>query len=568
MVSRSRSLRTFLLVALFLLPVFAQNTLDDKVDVRLSHASISLDQTATLTITVTGLADSVDIPTPQTNDGGLQFTPTGRRYSMSSINGQMTSSLQYDFVITPMRTGRHVIEPISGTIAGLPFTTPSQRLEVTQGSGLSSQPGATNPYSNNPLFGPGSNPWPTRPSIPMPREDDVVLEASLEPEVVFVHQPSYYNLKLLTAVNLLSDPRYNPVMPTGFLRVPFEQKNGEDYRAGRYYQVNSVATAFFPLSEGTYTFPSTDVQVTTSAFALPKVLRTGNKDLKVLPLPSENRPSSFTGAVGETFEIRANLKTQRISLEQSAELEITVKGDGHLDLVPYPYLPDWKDLDKKQSSSPSTTTVENEQIVSRRTYNFRLKPKKAGTYKLSGIALGYFNPREERYETLKAETLVLLVDANSKGGAADQADEMPTAATSEADAPKTEPGSRYAIAPELPRGSLALGLTLLALGVLLVRSNGGLSLGRPWGRPKRAVPRRHQTLEELLQTLQGLASGTDTDLRARQLGERGWTEQAVERYESLRLRATKALFGSVEKSGATLADLDTELQALCKENRA
>lgn len=567
MVKLSRPLRTFILLALLLLPVFAQNTMDDKVDVRLSHSSISLDQTATLTVSITGLADSVDIPPPQTSDGGLQFTPTGRRYSMSSINGQMTSSLQYDYVITPMRTGRHVIDPISGTIAGLPFTTPSQRLEVTQGTGLASQPGGTNPYSNNPLFGPGSNPWPSRPSIPVPREDDVILEASLEPEVVFVHQPSYYNLKLLTAVSLLSDPRYNPVTPTGFLRVPFAQKNGEDYRGGRYYQMNSVATAFFPLSEGTYTFPSTDVQVTTSAFALPKVLRTGDKELKVLPLPSENRPMSFTGAVGETFEIRANLKTKRISLEQSAELEITVKGDGHLDLVPYPYLPDWKDLDKKQSSSPSTTTVENDRIVSRRTYNFRIKPKKAGTYELSGIALGYFNPAEERYETLKTETLTLQVDANAKRDTEGQGDTAATAEMREADIPQATEGPRDAVAPQLPRGALALGLGFLVVGALLGRPAKGSGLIRRWGRRKKTIPSRHQTLEELMQTLRELASGTDSNVRARQLSERGWDEQAVERYESLRLRATKTLFGSSEKDGATLESLDSELQALNRENR-
>src|SRR5690606_19461076 len=147
-------------------------------------------------------------------------------------------------------------------------------------------------------------------------------------------------------------------------------------------------------------------------FGLPKDLTTDPQPIKVLPFPSQGRPQSFTGAVGQQFEIRARLKSPDISLGGNAELEVVVKGDGHLDLVPYPYLPDWTNLEKKQLTSPSSTKVENGQIVSLRTYNFRLKPSQVGTYDLSGIALGYFNPIEERYEVIKTPSLTLQVTPN------------------------------------------------------------------------------------------------------------------------------------------------------------
>ena len=67
-------------------------------------------------------------------DGGLQFTPSGRRYSMTSVNGQTNSAVQLDFIVTPLRTGRHLIEPITGTVAA---------VAITPDSASSSRPHAT-----------------------------------------------------------------------------------------------------------------------------------------------------------------------------------------------------------------------------------------------------------------------------------------------------------------------------------------------------------------------------------------------------------------------------------------
>lgn len=557
----------FLLLALLLVcPAAGQNQGSDKVTVSLSSDTIALDQTATLTISIAGLADGLDIPAPETRDGGLQFSYSGRRITMNSINGTMSSSVEVDYTITPMRTGRHVIEPISGAVAGIPFTTESQRLEVTDvGTGTAPPPqaGRRNPWSAYPG---GLNPmptdpwgWPTRPEP----EEDVLLEATLEPEVVYKHQPVYYNLRLLTTGRLLSDPRYNPIVPVGFLRVAFPQENSQEERHGSLYSVMSVKTAYFPLNEGEYTFDPSQVSVT-SGFYNPRVLKTEAKKVKVLPLPGEGRPRSFTGAVGEQFEIRANLKNADISLGGNTELEVTVKGDGHLELVPYPFLPDWPGLEKKQLSSPSTTRVDNGKLVSQRTYNFRLKPSQVGSFSLSGIAFAYFNPSQERYEVIKAPDLTLRVEAGQS--TATEGEPGADQEMADSDRPWDSPGADRGRLPELPLGALAGGVLLLLAGALAVLP--GTRLAPPLRRPGsgRPIAARHKSLPDLSDALSRLAPGADSNSRRAYLEGQGWSASSIARLESLKRKAGRARFGTGASAGSDVLDgLNQELGELLRE---
>jgi hypothetical protein len=553
-------LRTWLLLLLMALPLAAQVNGNDKVTVKLSSDRIAMDETAILTLSISGLADGLDIPTPQSRDGGLQFTYSGRRISMSTINGTMTSSVEVDYAITPLRKGRHLIEPITGSVAGIPFTTPVQRLEVTDvGTGggggragaspWSSPPARTNPYGIDPWG------WPPEP------EEDVLLEAEVEPETVYKHQPVFYNLRLLATGRLRSDPRYSPIAPTGFLRLPFPQENSVEERGGRQYSVMSVKTAYFPLSEGEYTFDPSQVSIT-SLFSVPQTLRTETRKVKVLPLPGEGRPRSFTGAVGEQFEIRAALKTDEIEMGGNAELEVTVEGDGHLNLVPYPYLPDWSGLEKKQLSSPSTTQVVDRRIVSKRTYSFRLKPEREGTFDLSGIALGYFNPKQARYEVIKAPGLTLEVHPNRKAPSTEVSADRQVA---ESERPQESPGATTGRLPELPRAALAGGVILLLSGALLAVF-GGQGWPRMQGRRK-GVTAGCKSLKELLSTLERLAPGPDSGTRKEYLERQGWSAEAIARLEGLKRSAQRAAFAAPASSEDQLAQLNRELAELLKESR-
>lgn len=548
--------RLLLLVLLLSSAALAQVPGSDKVSARLSHAQISLDQSATLTVSVQGISSDVRLSEPSSRGGGLQFNHIGQRFSMTNINGVSNAATEYDYEVVPLKKGRHIIEPITGTVSGMTFSTDSLRLEVTDAQGR--QPQGYNPFDPYSRRQRGRSVF----DPPVSRPDDVLLEATLLPDTVYKHQPTIYNLKLLTAVNLYGDPRYTPISPTGLLMVPYAQENKDERRDGRNYQVSEVNAAFFPLTEGEYEFPATEVKVRTGPFAAPKPLNTGKKILKVLPLPTEGRPRSFTGAVGEEFQIRATLNQNEVVEGQTVELTISVSGDGHLELVPYPYLPEWNGIEHKQTTSPSTTSVENGKLVSKRTYNFRLKTTRAGEYDMSDIALAFFRPSQERYEVIKASPMHLTVKPG--GQALREEGSKLLKELAEPDQPALDPGASGLEPPHLQTRFFALAAGLLLLAVALNFSSAGLSVTRAsllgGGRVK------HDSLPALLDHISQLAPGPDTLSRQRELLSKGWSDHQIAQLENLRTEANRVLYGAGDES-QTLAQLSQRLKALLKEAR-
>lgn len=554
-----RRLSICLLFMLFLVPAAAQPSGADRVSASLSSNKIGLDETAILTVRIQGVGDIVDISPPTATPRGLQITTIGRQYSMSNINGVTQASSDFNFLITPTAKGRFVIDDITVNVGASTVTTPSLRLEVTDAVGSGSS------YTYQP-----PNPWgvpnhhrgnTTAYREPPSQPDDVLLEAEIEPSTVYEHQPVYYSMRLLTAVRLLGDPHYNPMDPTGFVAVRFPQENFETQREGRAYAASQVQTAYYPLTEGTYTIEPIQMQLRAGLFGQSKVLTTEAKTVKVLPLPKEGRPVSYTGAVGEQFELAAYIDRTSLKAGQTAELRVEVRGDGHLDLVPYPFLPNWEGVEKRQlASQGSTEVVGNRAIESKKIYKFRLKIKSPGTYQLNGIALSYFRPSEERYETLKAQDLTITVEP---GQAAALDAEDPQNLPSE-ERPTESPGSTAPIKTRVPSSFLGLSALLGVVGFLLSLAAGPVFHGkRPSFSRSRTV--RPTNLEQLDQALAGMAPGHDSISRAEELLRRGYSPDQIARFERLKTRVSSARFGNAHGSGNVFEDLLMEFNSLSKE---
>jgi hypothetical protein len=551
--------------SLLLQPTWAQVIGNGRVSSTISHSEIGLDETATLTISVKGVNDVMDVGTPVVRPAtGIQLVGVGRQFSMSSVNGVTETTTKFNFLITPLEKGRYIIDPVTVVVNGVAHETSSHRVEVTEALGRSRRPQA-----NHPL-----NPWGVSPRSPRfripsdpvapprrPRGQDFILEAELEPETVYKHEPSIYNLRLMTAVRLMRDPRYSPILPTGLISVSFPQENSQEYRHGRGYSVTEARTAFYPLTEGDYEFPSSEIAVSTGVFGHTTALRTKPRKLKVLPLPSEGRPDSFTGAVGENFEISASVDKSMVKAGETVELKIAVYGEANLDLVPYPYLPDWKGVERKQADGTSHVKAKDDKITSQRTYLFRLKMSKPGSYDLNNIALAYFRPSVERYEVLKTPSVSVEVlpgapGENDTNASSDGVSHMP-----EEDAPKLQPGSTESVAGRLALSHLAMLTGLAILGLFLGYVKPSLKGRRlAWGggtKPK--------DLSSLEKALSEHAPGADRIAREDQLLEKGWCAADITDFESLKSRVASMRYGSASSSETGVSDLIDSFQALVRK---
>ena len=532
-----------------------------RVSSTLSHDQIGLDETATLSVTVKGVNDVMDVSTPTVRPAtGLQVMPVGRQFSMSTINGVTETSTQFNFLLTPLEKGRYVIDPVTVSVNGVDHETTSHRLEVTDALGRGRATNPTNPWSSttrrSPSFTiPGDTVDPFR-----NRGKDILLESELEPKIVYKHEPAIYNLRLLTAVRLMRDPRYAPILPTGLVSVSFPQENSQEYRDGRGYAVTEAKTAFFPLTEGQYEFPASQIMISTGIFGRDQTLSTEPQSLTVMPLPTEGQPSSFTGAVGEYFEISASVDKKEITAGETIELKIAAYGEGNLELVPYPHLPDWQGVEKKQGDGTSNVDAKDGSISSTRTYIFRLKIKEPGTYDLNDIALAYFRPAEERYEVVKAPPIQVVVNPGKPGSTDDGPTGIEEQELSESERPQTEEGATTQVAGRVSlkhlAGLAALPLLGLALGLAKPGLKGPkLSWGRT-GKPK--------DLAGLEAAMASVAPGADRLAREEQLSAKGWSQADIEDYENLKSRIGALRYGAGSSDDSGFGDLADSFQSLVR----
>lgn len=552
------------MLALTALPVSAQVLGNGRVSSTLSHDQIGLDETATLSVTVKGVNDVMDVSTPTVRPStGLQIMPVGRQFSMSTINGVTETSTQFNFLLTPLEKGRYVIDPVTVSVNGVDHETTSHRLEVTDALGR----------GRNPVNTP-TNPWSTStqrsPSFTIPgdsvdpfrnRAKDILLESELEPKLVYKHEPAIYNLRLLTAVRLMRDPRYAPILPTGLVSVSFPQENSQEYRDGRGYAVTEAKTAFFPLTEGEYDFPASQIMISTGLFGRDQTLSTEPQKLIVMPLPIEGQPASFTGAVGEYFEISASVDKKEVTAGETIELKIAAYGEGNLELVPYPHLPNWQGVEKKQADGVSNVEAKDDRITSTRTYIFRLKMKEPGTYDLSDIALAYFRPAEERYEVVKASPITVEVKPGTPSAVEEGQSSSDTPELPESDRPQEQEGAGVAAAGRVSLKHLA-GLTALALlGLALGLAKPGLKGPKlSWGRTGKP-----KDLAGLEKAMASVAPGADRLAREEQLSTLGWSQADIDDFENLKSRVGALRYGAGESGESGFGDLADSFQSLLRK---
>ena len=146
----------------------------------------------------------------------------------------------------------------------------------------------------------------------------------------------------------------------------------------------------------------------------------------VLALPTEGRPSDFSGAVGH-FTVSSGLSESSAAVGDPLTLSLHVSGAGNFDRVNTPML---TDVEHWKSYAPTATFKPEDDIGYRgeKTFEQPLIATQAGPQVLPALAFSWFDPTTRRYET--AHTPPLSAAIAPPPGAAQVARASPTATNS------------------------------------------------------------------------------------------------------------------------------------------
>jgi hypothetical protein len=449
----NRLTSTLLGAALLTAVAFAQVTIDTKVD----SQSVGLGGQVTLTLSLAG--DIQDAEEPEIpNMEAFLVHKLGVSRQLSYINGQSSSSTTYSYLLTARKVGRFTIPPLSMTVNGQTRETNPVVIEVIADPSISAHRSNTSPANpgfldpsrpggyRNPRFSrsrnpfapalpplaPGQSPWggppgtapgsPDRqPEAPRaePKGPMVSVEADISKPFPYLNEAITYKFRFLHRVNLDGNPNYEPASATGFVREDLGQRTYQDKRDGTEYSISEATTLFFPTSTGQFQIKPTRLTCRlgledlaafdnfSSLVDATRELVTHTINIGVKPLPTNGRPSDFSGGVG-SFSLKTSLASNEVEQGQPVKLTITIEGDGHPDFVSQPVLPDTGDFKYYRSESHSEINKQDG-FKGTKTFTVPVVPLKAGNVSFPALQLSYFDPRTERYETVTSQPLSLKV---------------------------------------------------------------------------------------------------------------------------------------------------------------
>lgn len=136
-------------------------------------------------------------------------------------------------------------------------------------------------------------------------------------------------------------------------------------------------------------------------------------EIDVPELPSDGRPSSFVGAIGDGFEIQCAVEPRRCRVGDPVTYTWTLRGQGNLEEVEPPQfsaVPGFSDLFAVET--PIAEDAKGSRVI-----KATLRPRVAGEIEVPPIPFAYFDTKQERYLELEAKPVALTVEAVETLGA-------------------------------------------------------------------------------------------------------------------------------------------------------
>lgn len=371
---------------------------------------------------------------PALNLGGIpdwQVYSSGTSSNFSWVNGRTEQSKQYNFMLTPTRTGRLYIPTFRLTIDGKNYDTP--QLSVVVNPVAMPQSRTTPPTRSRQRTSQGQR----------MTQDDILLRSTVNRDTVYVNQQVTQSLKFYYRVRLLSNPEPRIPQRTGFWTEDLGQwRSGTETYNGREYNVAELRTALFPTAPGTQTIGAAEMNVIVddgsamdpfSIFSQgfpgfgggrQLTLRSDPVKIVTLPLPEVGKPADFGGAVGQ-YQMTVSVDKTRIEVNEPVTMQIKITGVGNIKSIGIPKIPELPDFRSYLAGDNEKVEKVNYEVGGTKTFDQAFIPKRAGSYLLPGLKFSFFDPKARSYKTVTSDPIQIEV-APSKDRFASQIQNVQT----------------------------------------------------------------------------------------------------------------------------------------------
>ncbi|MFQ3223881.1 MAG: hypothetical protein ACI8Z5_000120 [Lentimonas sp.] len=399
--------------AFLIFAIWATSALDAEIQVnaRFEPARIAAGSTAKYIVKIVESDDNTKPSTeritslPIPSDGGLTLRNghTSTSQSTQIVNGKRNYSSTQQLIIDAVSK-----TPGNYTIPAYIFDYKGERLQA---------PAATLTVIE-------------RDANAAPTVDELIFLKADSPQQLYVGQTTPITLKLYVSSNVqLRGLNAFERDADGFTvsDLPDESSESVEMVNGSRYRVYSWPLTITPISAGPQDL---NFQFTLSA-QMPDQRNTRNSQfgsgmldnffgrserfniyteatqIDVRALPTEGKPQSFSGAIGN-FSMVVSADTDATRVEEPIMLSLKLSGRGNFDRIKGPEMPqtrDWRNYQPEAAFEPN----DSQPLKGVKRFDYVFIPEKVGTLKLPEVRFSFFDPKVGKYIELSSPELSVAV---------------------------------------------------------------------------------------------------------------------------------------------------------------
>jgi hypothetical protein len=341
----------------------------------------------------------------------LRFIDHGWMQSMEMNNGDVSVSYSQTFEVVTSQPGDYTIPALTAVVEGQHLASPPLKLKVVKPDTTGAANGGEASLAFLKLF--------------LPKKE-VYLGEPVQVQLQFYVRDGVVNGDgLLAGFERLNG---SPLKAEGFsvLKTGFTQRRQMPV-GNASYTVATLVSAIVPVKTGSLTLDSFNTSITVELpasgsnrgrdpfdpfgmFQQVEQRRVGlaaeTQTINVLPLPSANVPTNFTGVVGN-FTISVTAGPTNVSVGDPITIKVRISGRGALGSLALPPQ-SWPDF----KTYPPTSKIENSDtlgIEGAKTFEEIVVPERADIKTLPPVSFSFFNPDEKNYQTLSQSGIAVAV---------------------------------------------------------------------------------------------------------------------------------------------------------------
>jgi len=372
-----------------------------------------------ITFTLSGTSAGNNFRPPAFTDF-LVLSGPNQSTSMQFINGAVSSSVSYSYVLQPRAEGSFTIGSATVEYGGKRLQTQPVSLRVAKGSPAPPTKGGKQESSD----------------IGKQIGDNLFLKVVVDKSRVVQGEQITATYKIYTRVNVVNYSLSKLPSLTGFwsedVDVPKQIQLGTEVVNGKQYRVGILKkVALFPQRSGTLDIDPMEVgcvvqvqnrkrsnDIFDQFFNDPFFGNVSNVNYKVrseplkitvAPLPAQNVPKGFAGAVGK-FSMEAWLDKRETKTNEPITLKVKITGRGNLKLLEAPAVNVPPDIERYDPKMSDNILKQGDQIAGSRTFEYLLIPRHPGDQKIPSFPFAFFDVEKRGYVSLTSPEFAVKVE--------------------------------------------------------------------------------------------------------------------------------------------------------------